>query len=69
MSQWVTQLKIAADDIRFKDVYNIGKRLGQGKFATVFQCQNYATKEMAAVKLIEKSQLSSTELQFLQEEI
>lgn len=58
LMQWAQQMKRAANDIRFKDIYTLGKRLGQGKFATVFECLNIATKSLAAVKVIDKKLLT-----------
>jgi serine/threonine protein kinase len=43
--------------------------LGQGRFSTVYQCKNIKTQEVAAVKFIDKTNISDKEKLLLREEI
>jgi len=52
--EWVRLIKQQAVNISFDDQYLKGRKLGSGKFSTVYQCQNKFTQEIAAVKVIEK---------------
>ncbi len=47
----------------------MGDKIGQGRFSTVYQCMHLATKEMLAVKVIEKSSLDDHESDAMHNEI
>lgn len=58
-----------AYNLSFDEKYIKGRKLGSGKFSTVYQCQNKETQEIVAVKQINKPNLSEREKDFLREEI
>lgn len=62
-------MKEAAGQIDFHDCYSQGRPLGQGRFSTVYQCRNIKTHEVAAVKIIDKTDISKKERLLLREEI
>lgn len=61
-------IKSQANNLSFEAKYNKGKKLGNGKFATVYQCQNKDTGDIVAMKQIDKTSLSEREKDFLREE-
>jgi serine/threonine protein kinase len=69
ISDWIKCLKQEACNLSFDDRYIKGRKLGNGKFSTVFQCQNRETQEIVAVKQIHKPSLTEREKEFLREEI
>lgn len=66
---WVKEVQKHAKSASFDHFYSKGRKLGSGKFSTVYQCQHHETKEIAAVKVINKQVLSLSELEFLREEL
>lgn len=58
-----------ANNLNFEDRYEKGRKLGKGKFSTVYECQNIETGELVAMKHILKPSLSEREREFLREEI
>lgn len=66
---WIKCLKQEANNLSFEEKYIRGRKLGKGKFSTVFQCQNKETQEVVAVKQIHKPSLTDREKEFLREEI
>lgn len=55
--------------MNFEEKYIQGRKLGNGKFSVVYQCQNRNTGEIVAMKMIDKSKLNDREREFLREEI
>ncbi|WVZ61974.1 hypothetical protein U9M48_011778 [Paspalum notatum var. saurae] len=49
------------DSERLKDLYTLGKRLGQGQFGTTYQCADKATGKQFACKSIAKRKLRTDE--------
>uniref|UniRef100_J3MIQ6 non-specific serine/threonine protein kinase n=1 Tax=Oryza brachyantha TaxID=4533 RepID=J3MIQ6_ORYBR len=49
------------DSERLKDLYTLGKKLGQGQFGTTYQCVEKATGKVLACKSIAKRKLLSEE--------
>uniref|UniRef100_A0A0E0E7P4 non-specific serine/threonine protein kinase n=1 Tax=Oryza meridionalis TaxID=40149 RepID=A0A0E0E7P4_9ORYZ len=49
------------DSERLKDLYTLGKKLGQGQFGTTYQCVEKATGKVLACKSIAKRKLVSEE--------
>uniref|UniRef100_A0A0D9WVR6 non-specific serine/threonine protein kinase n=1 Tax=Leersia perrieri TaxID=77586 RepID=A0A0D9WVR6_9ORYZ len=49
------------DSERLKDLYTVGKKLGQGQFGTTYQCVEKATGKVFACKSIAKRKLVSEE--------
>jgi serine/threonine protein kinase len=68
LQEWISALKQAANSTSFSNVYQKGRKLGRGKFSTVFQCKHNETQEVVAVKQIDKNSLSDKERDFLREE-
>lgn len=66
---WIKWLKLEANNLNFEDRYEKGRKLGKGKFSTVYECQNIETGEIVAMKHIHKPSLSEREKEFLREEI
>ena len=58
-----------ANNLSFEETYIQGRKLGNGKFSTVYQCQNKDTQDIIAMKQIDKSSLTEREKDFLREEI
>ena len=50
IADWIKCLKQEANNLSFDDKYIKGRKLGNGKFSTVFQCQNRETQEVVAMK-------------------
>lgn len=69
VSDWIKCLKQEANNLNFEDKYIKGRKLGKGKFSTVYECQNKETGEIVAMKHIHKPSLSEREREFLREEI
>ena len=69
IEDWVRLLRHESSNLSFEERYLAGPKLGNGKFSTVFQCQNKETQEVIAVKHIVKSSLTDRERDFLREEI
>ena len=63
------KLKQAANDYEFDEFYELGPIIGKGKFSNVHVCQHRLTKELLAVKIIEKKSLNLVEKNFLKDEI
>ena len=40
---WVKHCKREANNLSFEEKYLKGRKLGKGKFSTVYQCQNKET--------------------------
>lgn len=66
---WIKCLKWEANNLNFDDKYIRGRKLGKGKFSTVYECQNKETQEIVAMKHIHKPSLTEREREFLREEI
>jgi len=54
---------------QFSKYYKVGKHIGSGTFATVKRCIRRSDKKQFAVKIINKTQLTSSELDQLKDEI
>lgn len=68
IQDWMRHIRSQANNLSFEEKYNKGKKLGNGKFATVYQCLNKDTGEVVAMKQIDKTSLSERERDFLREE-
>lgn len=68
INEWILCLKQQGNNLNFEDKYQKGRKLGNGKFSTVWQSQNRETLENVAVKLIDKRSLTDKEKDFLREE-
>jgi len=53
----------------FNDLYELGDKLGAGAFATVIEGKDKATDKIYAIKIFDKSKLSSVDREALNEEI
>jgi serine/threonine protein kinase len=62
-------LRIESCNLSFDEKYLRGPKLGNGKFSTVYQCQNKETSDVIAAKQIVKGSLTAREKDFLREEI
>ena len=69
IQEWIYQLKLASRSFTFDSQYNYGRKLGSGKFSTVFQCRKKNTQEILAVKVIDKRVLSKKEMEYLKSEV
>ena len=56
-------------DAAFEDVYNIGPKIGEGAYSTVFSCTHKETGKVFAVKLVRIPQLKKKDLEGLKEEV
>ena len=52
-----------------KDLYDIQNKIGEGKYATVYKGVYKISERIAAIKVLEKENLSSNELNMIQNEI
>lgn len=70
-AEWVKCLEKSANVRRIEDFYkiNFGKHLGKGCFADVYECEELATGQPFAVKIVDKSDLDKAEMQTLSTEI
>jgi serine/threonine protein kinase len=68
IQDWMRHIRSQANNLSFEAKYNKGKKLGNGKFATVYQCLNKDTGAIVAMKQIDKTSLSERERDFLREE-
>eukprot|EP01101_Sappina_pedata_P009091 TRINITY_DN5195_c0_g1_i1.p1 TRINITY_DN5195_c0_g1~~TRINITY_DN5195_c0_g1_i1.p1 ORF type:complete len:425 (-),score=193.74 TRINITY_DN5195_c0_g1_i1:216-1460(-) len=59
----------AAGPRRFADCYTLGKTLGRGGFAVVREAMGNQTKEMYAIKIIEKKGLKEKDMEVLRREV
>jgi len=68
---WERVLRTAAKILKFGDLYTLGRKLGQGKFSTVYEAVDKRTNEVYAVKVIDKAstQKSAADLEAIRCEI
>lgn len=66
---WVRLLRKAAHNVSITKYYSIGKRIGKGKFGTVYQGTHYKTGEIVAIKAMDKSRVTQKDLEGLRAEI
>lgn len=66
---WLKSLESASRYRKFQEFYNLGEKIGHGKFSDVYVCTEHLTYKKWAVKVITKSKLSTLEQDLLQSEI
>ena len=66
---WLKILKkiLHCEDI--KDLYDIQEKIGEGKYASVYRAKHLASERIVAIKILEKENLSSNELNMIKNEI
>lgn len=62
------RIKNSIHDLDFYHYYELKEKLGHGHFATVNKCKNILTGQMYAVKIINKKELKSIDLELIQQE-
>ena len=61
-------LNVAGNLKDFKDFYNLGEKIGSGKFSFVYEATELATGVMWAVKVVKKKQLTRFEREMIRKE-
>ena len=61
-------IKDSIHNLDFNDFYELGEKLGQGHFGTVNKCTNKSTGLTFAVKIINKNELKSDDLDLIHQE-
>ncbi|CAG9328952.1 unnamed protein product [Blepharisma stoltei] len=67
--EWVRKLEEAAKTRKFKEYYELGERIGNGKFSEVNICTEHSTGKRWAVKIVNKTKLNNQEKDMLRSEI
>ena len=62
------KIKDTIHNLDFSDYYELGEKLGQGHFGTVNRCKKKYSNSTFAVKIINKSQLKTDDLELIQQE-
>ena len=68
-NNWVAALKKATGYTNLLDIYDIKQKLGKGKFGLVKLGINKETKEKVAVKIMNKNNMDSSDLELVRTEI
>ena len=68
-NNWVTVLKKATGYTNLLDIYDIKQKLGKGKFGLVKLGINKETKQKVAVKIMNKNNMDSSDLELVRTEI
>ena len=68
-NNWVNVLKKATGYTNLLDIYNIKQKLGKGKFGLVKLGINKETKQKVAVKIMNKNNMDSSDLELVRTEI
>ena len=68
-NNWVAALKKATGYTNLLDIYDIRKKIGKGKFGLVKLGINKETKEKVAVKIMNKNNMDSSDLELVRTEI
>ena len=66
--KFAKRIKKSIHDLDFYDYYELKEKLGHGHFATVNKCKNKLSGQMYAVKIINKNELKSIDLELIQQE-
>lgn len=66
---WEHQLKKSGDIKRFRDIYELGYRIGHGKFSDVHTALDKATNKTWAVKIMKRKKINSIERELIHNEI
>lgn len=52
---------VQKSELKFIDVYNLGKKLDEGAFGEVHECIHIETGNMRAVKILKKAKMDTSE--------
>lgn len=66
---WEQELKLAGDIKKFRDIYELGDRIGHGKFSDVHTACEKSTNETWAVKIMKRKKTNSIERELIHNEI
>ena len=66
---WVNKLKEATGYTNLMDLYEIGKKLGNGKFGLVKRGLNKKTKKEVAIKIMSKNDMKTEDMELVRTEI
>lgn len=67
--KWISAIKRAIGYASLTDFYDLGEKLGKGKYGLVKQATHKATKKEVAVKIVKKKDLPLKDLELLKREI
>ena len=67
--KWVNKLKEATGYTNLMDIYEIGKKLGNGKFGLVKRGVNKKTKKEVAIKIMAKNDMKNEDMELVRTEI
>ena len=62
------KIKTAIHDFSLDDFYELGEQIGQGTFANVYKCTNKFSKNLYAVKIINKKGLTQNDSELIHQE-
>ena len=65
---FANKIKDSIHDFNFKDFYELKEKLGQGHFGTVNKCKKKSSGQVFAVKIINKNELHSMDLELIRQE-
>ena len=65
---FANKIKNSIHDLNFRDFYELKKKVGQGHFGTVNECVKKSSGQIFAVKIINKNELKSSDLELISQE-
>ena len=68
-NSWVEALKAATGYTNLTDIYEIGPKIGKGKFGIVKLCTNKETKKKCAIKILCKTDMKQRDLELVRTEV
>ncbi|OQR97774.1 kinase [Thraustotheca clavata] len=68
-NKWVASLQKAASKVLIEESYQIGHKLGKGRYSHVYEATHRTKNMKCAVKVMDKTQLGSAEKELLRTEI
>ena len=65
---FANKIKNSIHDLNFTDYYELQEKVGQGHFGTVNKCKKKSSGQIFAVKIINKNELKSADLELIRQE-
>ena len=66
---WIEKLKIATGFTNLTDIYDIGEKIGNGKFGLIKKGTNKKTGKQVAIKIMSKKDMTNQDLELVRTEI
>lgn len=67
--EWVKKIKLVTNQEDLNETYEIGEKIGQGKFGVVKKCVNKISSQKAAIKILSKKEMSEDDIELVFTEI